>query len=280
MFFENNYTMRRAKKGFTLIELLIVIAIIAILAAILFPVFARAREMARRSSCASNMKQLGLGIMQYVQDYDELLPQRRFLQDGSTTAYYNWKIAVYPYTKSSQVWQCPSNPKKDVASADGSYRGVTIKTSYGPNMPYQNWTGTATPGTNLRTVGVFGDSSITPQVLPIHMAQLQTPSTVIMLLEQLPQGSSNSWSDFNILDPGNHSGTLFAGHLGTGNYLFCDGHVKALRPFQTVTPALGGSADVNMWHRDNYTFVDSGGKVPVTWCKTVLNAADAAYGDN
>lgn len=71
-------------KGFTLIELLVVIAIIAILAAILFPVFARARENARRSSCMSNMKQIGLGLMQYTQDYDEKLPTCNFHSDGDS----------------------------------------------------------------------------------------------------------------------------------------------------------------------------------------------------
>ena len=94
---------RSAKKGFTLIELLVVIAIIAILAAILFPVFARARENARRASCSSNLKQMGLAVMQYTQDYDELMP-----------FYYNragiwWMDAVNPYAKSYQIWKCPSD---------------------------------------------------------------------------------------------------------------------------------------------------------------------------
>jgi prepilin-type N-terminal cleavage/methylation domain-containing protein len=87
MFIHRQRTVHRPDRGFTLIELLVVIAIIAILAAILFPVFARAREMARRSSCASNMKQIGLGLIQYAQDNDERMPHRRFLQDGSLV---NW----------------------------------------------------------------------------------------------------------------------------------------------------------------------------------------------
>jgi prepilin-type N-terminal cleavage/methylation domain-containing protein/prepilin-type processing-associated H-X9-DG protein len=99
-------------KAFTLIELLVVIAIIAILASILFPVFARARENARRTSCQSNMKQLGLGFMQYAQDYDE-----RFPTGGVNTAGYpneykwggGWGTRVYPYVKSTGVYQCPSD---------------------------------------------------------------------------------------------------------------------------------------------------------------------------
>ena len=96
------------RKGFTLIELLVVIAIIVILAAILFPVFARARENARRSSCQSNLKQLALGVAQYTQDYDESFP---FIRDytSSTTGYRGfWSKWIMPYVKSEQIFDCPS----------------------------------------------------------------------------------------------------------------------------------------------------------------------------
>ena len=93
------------RKGFTLIELLVVIAIIAILAAILFPVFAKAREKARQTSCLSNMKQLGLGMLQYAQDYDEMMPQ---VYQGSPPTYW-WFIMIQPYLKNTQLYRCPSN---------------------------------------------------------------------------------------------------------------------------------------------------------------------------
>ncbi len=92
--------------GFTLIELLVVIAIIAILAAILFPVFARARENARRASCQSNLKQIGLGVMQYTQDYDEKYPQAIRSFGGSSGG---WAETIQPYIKSTQVYKCPSD---------------------------------------------------------------------------------------------------------------------------------------------------------------------------
>src|ERR1700709_299248 len=98
-------------QGFTLIELLVVIAIIVILASILFPVFGRARENARRSSCQSNMKQIGLALIQYAQDNDECnVPgqvgdARMGLVEGPTA--YTWADAVYPYTKSGGIYQCP-----------------------------------------------------------------------------------------------------------------------------------------------------------------------------
>jgi prepilin-type N-terminal cleavage/methylation domain-containing protein/prepilin-type processing-associated H-X9-DG protein len=95
------------RRGFTLIELLVVIAIIAILAAILFPVFARAREKARQTSCLANIKQAGLGILMYAQDYDEILP--RHCQQPPAGGNYPWSAAVQPYVRNLQMFQCPSN---------------------------------------------------------------------------------------------------------------------------------------------------------------------------
>jgi len=93
------------RKAFTLIELLVVIAIIAILAAILFPVFATAREKARQTACLSNQKQLALGIIQYTQDYDEYLPNG----DSQTNQPTGWAGQIYPYIKSANVYVCPSD---------------------------------------------------------------------------------------------------------------------------------------------------------------------------
>src|SRR5687768_3240317 len=113
-----------AHKGFTLIELLVVIAIIAILAAILFPVFARARENSRRAACQSNIKQIGLGFAQYLQDYDELYPPINWDSTASGTfgsnywdlpssgnsnvKLFSWADMIMPYLKSTQIFRCPS----------------------------------------------------------------------------------------------------------------------------------------------------------------------------
>src|SRR2546428_835612 len=103
---------RTRKPAFTLIELLVVIAIIAILAAILFPVFAQAREKARMTACLSNMKQVGLGLQMYSQDYDEVLPPANDSVENFTlpTARVNFLGALIPYIKSKPIFNCPSVP--------------------------------------------------------------------------------------------------------------------------------------------------------------------------
>ncbi len=96
------------RKGFTLIELLVVIAIIAILAAILFPVFAKARENARKANCQSNLKQMGNAFLMYAQDYDGMLCDSRMNRDNGTTNNWFWYDCIAPYVKNTQVYKCPS----------------------------------------------------------------------------------------------------------------------------------------------------------------------------
>ena len=121
------------RRGFTLIELLVVIAIIAILAAILFPVFARAREKARQTSCLSNIKQLTLGALMYVSDYDDIffghIQGRRDAPYGASgpPGYIRWPDQIYPYVKNEQLYTCPSNPVATfVANTRDAYFGYGL----------------------------------------------------------------------------------------------------------------------------------------------------------
>jgi prepilin-type N-terminal cleavage/methylation domain-containing protein/prepilin-type processing-associated H-X9-DG protein len=113
--------------GFTLIELLVVIAIIALLAAMLFPVFARAREKARQTSCANNIRNLGTAILMYTQDYDEKLPLAAYAVGASV---FTWHDLTDPYARNTQIWYCPSS---SLELADGNGQPTT---HYGYNARY------------------------------------------------------------------------------------------------------------------------------------------------
>jgi prepilin-type N-terminal cleavage/methylation domain-containing protein/prepilin-type processing-associated H-X9-DG protein len=246
-----NFPRRRATlspTGFTLIELLVVIAIIAILAAILFPVFGRARENARRSSCQSNLKQIGLAISQYTQDYDEKMPVAywEITPSGRQMA---WKDAIQPYVKSIQLFACPSN----TINTRPTYNTATnMPASYSPNS------------TQLQ--GAFGSSGGTADAgssPAFSITTFQFPATTIQVCEttfvNADYNIANAYFGVTNRTSATNSGSTyqFNGHLSTGNYLFADGHVKSLKALSTVSSTMGGSGSVNMWSRDNLDFTDS-----------------------
>ena len=181
----------KTRSAFTLIELLVVIAIIAILAAILFPAFARARENARRSSCQSNLKQIALGLKQYVQDYDERYPPI----DGGTGVAANpgWAYATQPYLKSEQIFQCPSDS--------------------GP-LPTE-----ATLIARALNAG-FSDYYMNFEMGGLNEAALDFSSNTVM------NGEGNGNANYSATRSGAGSP---ARHLEGANYSFADGHVKWFR---------------------------------------------------
>ncbi|RYX82010.1 DUF1559 domain-containing protein [bacterium] len=214
--------------AFTLIELLVVIAIIAILAAILFPVFARARENARRSSCQSNLKQIGLGIMQYTQDYDEMMMPSEPAVPIGASAQTAWPVLVQPYIKSVQLFKCPST------TTTGSMRFTngTIPKSYQINCG-DDGTAANGPGlTNamLRPLRYQTGTSI---------AAFESVATTIVICEQRGNGDNSQMQ--NAGDLGNNAGSGLLGHLGISNFLYADGHVKSVKPLGTI------SGGVNQW---------------------------------
>ena len=225
-----------AKKAFTLIELLVVIAIIAILAAILFPVFARARENARRSSCQSNLKQIGLGILQYNQDYDEKYPLARtgnFAINGTNNAEAPWQATIQPYVKSIQLFKCPSNTSDAKLSYTNNGTGDTIPVSYA-GVGADNQSPTLWGGKTV--IGVNPYSSSFPS--PTSLAELVSSSQTIMVAEK----AANANQDPEFWPYADHF--RFTNHLNTTNFLFADGHVKSMKLSATGTP-------INMWNVAN-----------------------------
>ena len=162
--------------GFTLIELLVVIAIIAILAAILFPVFAQAREQARKTSCLSNAKQWGLGILMYIQDYDEAMVQSEnygaplLRADGSHYREYQpWPALVQPYVKNKQMGICPDN--KEISFITGGLNRELLYCSYGLNYGYLG---------NFAGNDPFGQGYLWT---PVTLAAINRPANTVMLAD-------------------------------------------------------------------------------------------------
>lgn len=224
--------------GFTLIELLVVIAIIAILAAILFPVFARARENARRASCQSNLKQLGLSVMQYTQDYDEKYPyvEMGLSTDGMTTGnFLLWTDVVQPYMKSFQVIRCPSSTTNN-APADPLGRPLVndARLSYG-----------ATSG-GWGNYAWVHEPALGP---PTSIAQFTNVAETFFMGDRndVTGTSGATWGYYLSPSVANNSpyavGTL---HLDGANMAFVDGHVKWMKR-ENVNATLNGTTYYYWW---------------------------------
>jgi prepilin-type N-terminal cleavage/methylation domain-containing protein/prepilin-type processing-associated H-X9-DG protein len=204
------------RKGFTLIELLVVIAIIAILAAILFPVFAKAREKARQTSCLSNCKQLALSALMYCQDYDEKFPGWcGFTHDWADTPPPGWPnpfMVVMPYIKNMQILICPSD-------------------SGGVNQSYKNGVDPITGVPNGTSYQASGYLNAAP------LATFQEPSRTFMLYDGLTpmyQIDTDPWH-------------FVMRHNEGGNAAFIDGHAKWTRP--NNWPSSTNAYNLNLYYR-------------------------------
>ena len=213
-------------QAFTLIELLVVIAIIAILAAILFPVFARARENARRASCSSNIKQIGLGFAQYTQDYDEHFPLSVVWPGpGAAPAGIpvGWADAIQPYLKSTQIYQCPSEsapPNSDPNSA--GYTDYFMNKNAGDGAQ-------ALPSLNNPTLTILVGDSGAPVGQSINGHSNARERNNGCGTAGDPAGA-NPFNRFQPVCGGPGLATNLAGggirHLEGANYGFADGHAK------------------------------------------------------
>ncbi len=225
---------RANRSAFTLIELLVVIAIILILATILFPVFARARENARRTSCQSNLKQMGLAAMQYVQDYDEKYPRSHRITSQTspigyplyTGGFWIWQETLYAYHKSTQVLSCPSAA---VTPLDASRRSVPYYGSYGANVVLMTYE--------------FSNPAWTAPAVPL--ATVVSPATTYLMMDYgiyniAPKAIKSPSGTAYLPGTGQlgYTATITAGmerdfqtgrHFEGVNVAFADGHVKWLK---------------------------------------------------
>jgi prepilin-type N-terminal cleavage/methylation domain-containing protein/prepilin-type processing-associated H-X9-DG protein len=225
------------KKGFTLIELLVVIAIIAILAAILFPVFAQAREAARKASCQSNLKQIATAVMMYSQDYDEMTPHvapdfdthnPRPVLPGSpgcvTCRWHLWQHGIFPYTKNVGILSCPSS----------NYR-----------YPGNGLCGNPCGGPWYHPFGGYGGNV---WGFTRAMADFERPADTIMVLdnggpatvvEGFPVDGNHYYLAWWGHVFGNNANTTNPRHSATSNVAFWDGHVKAMKTGLIREPMSG-----------------------------------------
>jgi prepilin-type N-terminal cleavage/methylation domain-containing protein/prepilin-type processing-associated H-X9-DG protein len=207
--------MPRSHRAFTLIELLVVIAIIAILAAILFPVFAQAREKARATTCLSNLKQLGIASMMYAQDYDERLCLQYYTPLGAQPGPLagSWDTVLMPYLKNEGILVCPS---------DGIGRS-----------------GNAPVRTYCWSRGPYGDTGVSSG---IALAAIPAPASVLHFAERPHNLNRRYYRDYSVFNLPTEQGPFPAGATAAGtpyhslgwNYTFVDGHAKWYRPEATV----------------------------------------------
>lgn len=232
------------RNAFTLIELLVVIAIIALLAAILFPVFGRARESARRSSCLSNMKQIGTALLQYTQDYDEKLPGNGSLDPGAglsqgftdASADRNWANCMAKYSRNLAIFICPSSlPYTTTGSSGSPYAelprdGVNGNTSYAYN-------------------GIVADRNLAVIPEAANIVMLHEFNIFIRAAQQRPyQTSGSNYTQFHNIKMDNT-------HFDGASRLFCDGHAKWVRKNAMTFAdfgATGTNANVH-WAEDATT---------------------------
>ena len=227
-------TDTRTVRAFTLIELLVVIAIISVLAAVLFPVFAKAREKARQAACASNEKQLGLGILQYVQDNDEMLPSGVSPATGYGSYGGGWAGEIYGYIRDVNVYRCPNDPSVSTGLNISGFPYYIVSYAFNINLTgYNTALGT---GDSCTALSALNAPSNTVLCFEVHnsVAALTNPNEADSSVGNARERAFGRAASPPVCFGGVCFATgLFAtgsgdapAHTGGANYLAADGHVK------------------------------------------------------
>ena len=260
---QRNRDVPRGRKGFTLVELLTVIAIIAVLAAMLFPVFSRAREQARKATCQSNLKQLGLTMMMYSQDYDEHMLPAMVETDDS----YRWPQILAPYLKDRAFVTCPDADYSGTMGSGFTYQDTFtsqpgdpsykfyyygVYPSYGYNYAYlapvhQSSSDETSPDcpNGPDTPCTYASAGTTSR--GVSLAAIDAPASTIAMADSATYSVTKGFyfGYYVIMPPGwwnptsLPNGKVQLRHNETANVLFADGHVKALK--------LGALSDPDLW---------------------------------
>ncbi len=255
--------MRARARAFTLIELLVVIAIIAILAAILFPVFAKAREKARQTSCLSNMRQQATAVLSYAQDNDEVFPVGcpDWWWSGGSGQPHCWAEASQPYMKNVQILRCPSDSNQ--VDADVNWGGPKLSYAANGAIIWRN--------DQNEMMGVIGMNQSWIANNICWMAAVPKPAESIMIGELHDGGNvmwygprslfysnwwwNSGWGDGVVPEgikattngyPNNPEGGCPTIHSEVSNFSFVDGHAKAMKPAAT-DPDYYGQPAKNLW---------------------------------
>jgi len=221
----------RSNRGFTLIELLVVIAIIAILAAILFPVFAQAREAARKASCQSNLKQIGNALAMYIQDSDEMYPPVTLTANGSASSAWafpgsgSWAGMIQPYVKNNNIFTCPSAREWNAFNLPS---GPNVTYVYNKLLAWRSIAVVQTPASSILVSEGYGDFGFRGAVLGGWFDVSGGGYGPTKPYSFGMGGSSTCTAYIGFGAPNNFIYNRI--HSGANNYLYIDGHVKALQP--------------------------------------------------
>jgi len=269
---------RRTIAAFTLIELLVVIAIIAILAAILFPVFAQARESARLTQCVSNFKQIGQAVLMYVDDYDEVMPPRRAFTGNGTqeNLCVTWKHLILSYHKNADIFRCPTNPAARVADQAADPSVCPTNQQAQPRFMrgyfyYQAFFKSSFPAGSPGWWAGMG----------YRYSQITHPATALVIGENkdtypdygpwMSYYRRGQWSDM----PYSNWGANHRGEDTHTNLFFADGHAKFTH-WNATCPVVNAENNTNMWQYNPCNPNDiTGGNPDIRWintfCYTLLN---------